>query len=72
MSKNVKREVGAANYQAGTIELRPVVVMMDDEGFCSVIQECRSHDSAEKAADVWQRRENAAIKKANKAAECAR
>lgn len=72
MSKNVIPAAGAARYTHGTDGSKAVVLMDDTEGFRSVVQKCRSFDAAVKAADAWQKKENAAVTKANKSADCAR
>lgn len=72
MSTNVIPAAGAARYTHGLDGGRWVVMMEDTEGFLSVVQRCRSPDAAYKAADQWQKKENAAVTKANKSAECAR
>ena len=72
MSKNVKRVPGAANYYAAIDreEGAPVVVMepMDGEGVC-VVELCDTEAKAVKAADRWQKKENAAVLRARKLAK---
>jgi hypothetical protein len=66
MSKNVYPVEGAARYTQGADGGKWVVLMDDTEGFRSVVQKCASFDAAVKAADAWQKKENAAVSKATK------
>ena len=52
----------AATYRA----VGDKVWMKDTEGFDNHIQTCRTAEAALKAAEKWQKKENAAVAKANK------
>jgi hypothetical protein len=66
MSKNVSPVSGAARYTHGAHGSKWVVLMADTEGALSAIQNCASFDAAVKAADKWQKKENAAVTNAAK------
>jgi hypothetical protein len=60
---------GAARYLAAVADdgRKGLVVMVDTEGHKSVIQNCRSFEVAEKAAERWQVKENKAVTKSGAA-----
>ena len=58
----IKPVPGAASYWAEHTE----VLMRCTSGYLSAIQTCRSHEMAIKAAERWQKKENAAVTRANK------
>lgn len=56
---------GAARYYAAVDgDGKNGVVMVDGEGFPNFVQNCRTAESAKKAAERWQAKENKATAKA--------
>lgn len=46
---------------------RYAVCMEDAEGYQSIVQSCKTYDQAKIAAEKWQKKENAAVARHNKA-----
>lgn len=72
MSQNLKPIVGAADYRVAILADGKFAVLMNYEEkgtqHFDEIQMCKTREAAIKAADRWQKRENAAVTKAQKAA----
>ncbi len=66
MSRNISPVAGAASYSFCADAGKWIVVMDDTEGHRSTLQNCATVDAAEKAADKWQKKENAAVSRASK------